>query len=64
MSIISHEGLLKDSIEVLVNNFEIDEAKAKEVLTEDEILYIADKMYEKQEFLLSEMAQKIIKGKL
>jgi len=63
MAIINDDELLKDSLEILTNHFEIPEPDAKKILTENEMADIVNKMYEQQEYIISELAMKYKQGK-
>ena len=63
MAIINDDELLKDSLEILTNHFEIPEPDAKKILTENEMADIVNKMYEQQEYIISELVMKYKQGK-
>ncbi len=62
MAIINDKELLKDSLEILTNHFEIPEPDAKKILTEDNMANIVNEMYKQQEYIISEIAMKHQQG--
>ena len=59
MAIINDDELKQDIIDMLVNNFGIDEDRAKKEVTEEVVLRIANWMYEDEEQGVSDLAQRI-----
>lgn len=62
MAIIDDDALLKDSIQVLIDNLGIDEEKAKEALDDNVMGSIVNLMYVAQEAELAEIANKILRN--
>ena len=59
MAIINDDELKQDIIDMLVNNFGIDEETAKKEVTEEVVLRIANWMYEDEEQGVSDLAERI-----